>query len=84
MRTFALPAVVTGALAWVLGRGGGPLFAFTDTHGRVAGLTAVGVAGVALLAVFYALLLVSLPSVQRHRLVARVRVSADRVTARLH
>jgi O-antigen/teichoic acid export membrane protein len=84
VRTLGLPALVTGALAWVLGRGAGPHFAFTDSHGRLLGLTAVAAAAVALLAVFYALLLVCLPSDQRQRLVARSRSSLGRFTARAH
>ncbi len=59
-----LASLVTGALAWVVGRGGGPLYVFTETHGRIAGLTAVAGAGLGLLIVFYALLLVCLPSSQ--------------------
>ncbi len=84
VRVLALPALVTGGLAWALGRGGGPLFLFTDTHGRIAGLTAVAAAGVVLMVVFYALLLVSLPSLQRQQLLVRARVSLGRFTARLH
>ena len=67
--------LVTGGLAWVLGRAGGPLYVFADTHGRVLGLTAVAGAAIALFAVFYALLLVSLPPVQRRQLLTRSRSS---------
>jgi len=84
LRTLFLPALVTGGLAWVLGRSGGPLYVFTDTHGRVLGLVAVAAAGLALMIVFYALLLVSLPSVQRRQFLARCQVSWGRFTARLH
>ncbi len=84
VRTLALPTVATGGLAWVVGRGGGPLYVFTDTHGRIVGLTAVAVAGTVLMAVFYALLLVSLPADQRHRLVARSRTWVGGLRARQH
>jgi O-antigen/teichoic acid export membrane protein len=84
VRTLALPSLVTGGLAWVLGRGGGPLLAFTETHGRVVGLTAVAAAGIGLMVVFYAFLLVSLPPVQRQQLLARFRVSLGRLSARVH
>ncbi len=84
VRILGLPALVTGALAWVVGRGGGPLYAFTDTHTRVVGFAGVVVAGAALVVVFYALLLVSLPAEQRQPLVARIRGSLGRVRARLH
>ncbi len=73
VRTLSLPALCTGVFAWGLGRAGGPLYAFTDTHGRLAGLVVVGVAGAALLAFFYAVLLVSMPADQRRPLVARTR-----------
>lgn len=84
VRTLSLPALVTAGLAWVLGRAGGPLLAFTETHGRVVGLTAVAGAGITLMIVFYALLLVSLPPVQRQQLLARCRVSWGRLSARAH
>ena len=84
VRTLGLPAIVTGVLAWALGRGGGPLLTFTDTHGRIAGLTAVAAAGIVLMVVFYALLVVSLPSVQRRQLLLRSRVALGRFTARSH
>ena len=73
VRILSLPALCTGVVAWLLGRPSGPLYAFTDTHGRFAGLAVVGVAGVALLAFFYAVLLVSMPADQRRPLVARSR-----------
>jgi O-antigen/teichoic acid export membrane protein len=79
VRTLTLPALCTGALAWVLGRPGGPLFVFTDTHGRVAGLALVAVAGLALMGVFYAILLASMPSAQRGPLLARSRVWLGRL-----
>ncbi len=82
LRTLGLPALVTGSLAWVVGRVGGPLYVFADTHGRVLGLTAVAGAAIALFAVFYALLLVSLPPVQRRQLLTRSRVTLGRLTAR--
>jgi len=84
VRTLGLPAIATGGLAWALGRGGGPLFVFTDTHGRIVGLSAVAAAGVALMAVFYTLLLVSLPSVERQWILVRIRASLGRFTARPH
>jgi pimeloyl-ACP methyl ester carboxylesterase len=79
VRTLSLPAVCTGALAWVLGRPGGPLFVFADTHGRVAGLALVGVAGLALMGVFYAILLASMPAVQRRPLLARFKALLGRL-----
>ena len=84
LRTLGLAVLVTSGLAWLLGRAGGPLAEFTDTHGRIPGLTVVCVAGLVLMAVFYALLLVSLPSPQRQQLLARSRISLGRLTARLH
>jgi O-antigen/teichoic acid export membrane protein len=84
LRILGLPAVVTGGLAWALGRGGGPLYVFTDTHGRILGLTAVATAGIVLMVVFYALLLVCVPAAQRQQFLARARVSLGRVAARLH
>ena len=56
-----LPLLVTGALAWVVGRGRRPAVRLVDTHGRIVGFVGVVVAGVALMVVFYAFLLVSLP-----------------------
>ena len=84
VRALALPTVATAALAWVIGRGGGPLYIFTDTHGRFIGLTAVAVAGIALMVVFYALFLMTSPGAQRQELLARLRTSLGRLTARLH
>ncbi len=82
VRTLALPTIATGGLAWLIGRGGGPLYLFTDTHGRIVGLTVVAVAGTVLMAVFYAVLLVSLPADQRHRLLARSRTWVGGLRAR--
>jgi hypothetical protein len=76
--------VVTGALAWLVGREGGPLFAFVDGHIRIVGFVGVVVAGVALMVVFYAFLLVSLPGQERRVAFGRVRGGAGRVLARLH
>jgi O-antigen/teichoic acid export membrane protein len=83
-RAVGLPAVVTGCLAWVVGRGGGPLYAFTGDHGRILGLIAVGAAGVGLMIVFYALLLLCAPAAQRQDLLARSRNSVGRLAARAH
>ncbi len=84
VRTLALPIVAAGGLAWVIGRGGGPLYVFTDTHGRIIGLLAVAVAGTVVVAVFYALLLVTLPADQRHRFLARSRTWVGGLRARQH
>lgn len=84
VRALGLPALCTGALGWVLGHGGGPLFALTHSHGRIAGLAAVGLAGLVLLAVFYGVLLVSMPGVERRPLVARSRLWLGRLRARTH
>jgi O-antigen/teichoic acid export membrane protein len=84
VRTLALPAVVTGVLAWVVGRGGGPLYLFTDAQGRIPGLIAVAGAGLGLMIVFYALLMVCLPSDQRQQFLSRGRVLVGRATTRLH
>ena len=84
VRIVGLPLVVTGALAWLVGREGGPLFAFVDGHIRIVGFVGVVVAGVALMVVFYAFLLVSLPGPERRVAVGRVRGGAGRVLARLH
>ena len=84
VRALALPTVVTAALAWAIGRGGGPLYVFTDTHGRFIGLAAVAVAGIALMVFFYALFLVSAPAPQRQDFLARFRTSLGQFTARLH
>ena len=53
VRAVGLPAAVTGVLAWLIGRGGGPLYAFIAAHGRILGLTVVAAAGVVLMVVFY-------------------------------
>ena len=82
-RILGLPAVVTGGLSWFVGRGGGPLYAFTDMHNRVVGLLGVAVAGAALTAVFFALLLVSLPRGERRVLLDRMQGSFGRLRARL-
>lgn len=84
IRIVGLPLVVTGALAWLVGREGGPLYAFVDGHIRIVGFVGVVVAGVALMIVFYAFLLVSLPGQERRVAVGRVRGGAGRVLARLH
>jgi O-antigen/teichoic acid export membrane protein len=83
VRILGLPAAVTGGLAWLVGRGGGPLYAFTDTHIRIVGFIGVVVAGAALTAVFYALLLVSLPAEERQVFLDRMRGSFGRLRARL-
>jgi hypothetical protein len=82
-RILGLPAAVTGGLAWLVGRGGGPLYAFTDTHIRIVGFIGIAVAGAVLTAVFYALLLVSLPSEERQVFLNRMRGSFGRLRARL-
>jgi hypothetical protein len=74
--------VVTGGLAWVIGRGGGPLYAFIGANGRILGLTVVAAAGIALMIVFYALLVPFLPSAQRQQLFARGRGLAGRYASR--
>jgi O-antigen/teichoic acid export membrane protein len=84
LRTVGLPVLVTGALAWGLGRGGGPLYVFADTHGRLVGLIAVAAAGTALMVVFYAVLVVTLPGEQRQQLLSQFRTSLGRVAALLH
>jgi O-antigen/teichoic acid export membrane protein len=83
VRVLGVPAVVTGGLAWLIGRGGGPLYAFTDTHDRIVGFVGIAVAGAGLTAVFYALLLVSLPAVERQVFLDRMRGSFGRLSARL-
>ena len=83
-RTLALPTVGAGGLAWAIGRGGGPLYVFTDTHGRIVGLAAVAAAGTVVVVVFYALLLVSLPADQRQRLLDRPRTWVGGRRARQH
>jgi O-antigen/teichoic acid export membrane protein len=82
LRTFGPPSALTGALAWAVGRGGGPLYVFTYTHGRIAGLIAVGGAGIGLLIVFYSVLLVCLPAEQRQPVLARSRGVVNRLTTR--
>jgi hypothetical protein len=67
----------------LIGRGGGPLYAFTDTHDRIVGFVGIAVAGAGLTAVFYALLLVSLPAVERQVFLDRMRGSFGRLSARL-
>ena len=76
--------MVTGALAYVLGRGGGPLYVFVDTHGRAVGLLVVVAAGAALMVVFYAVFLVSAPAAQRQDFLIRFRSTLGRFSARLH
>ena len=83
-RVLGLPLVVTGALAWLVGRAGGPLYFFVDEHARIVGFVGVVVAGAALMVVFYALLLVSLPGQERRVALGRVRGVRGRVLARLH
>jgi hypothetical protein len=59
------------------------LYAFTDTHIRIVGFIGIAVAGAVLTAVFYALLLVSLPSEERQVFLNRMRGSFGRLRARL-
>jgi O-antigen/teichoic acid export membrane protein len=84
VRALGVPAVCAAALGWALGRGGGPLLSFTYAHGRIAGLAVVGVAGLVVLAVFYVVLLASMPAVERKPLLARSRVWLGRLRARTH
>jgi O-antigen/teichoic acid export membrane protein len=84
LRALGPPGAVTGVLAWLVGRGGGPLYVFTDTQGRIPGLVAVAGAGLGLMIVFYGVLMVCLPSGQRQQFLSRGRVIVGRVTARLH
>ena len=84
VRTVGLPAMVTGGLAWLIGRGGGPLYAFIDAHGRILGLAVVAAAGIGLMIVFYALLVPFLPPAQRQQVYARGRVSVGRYAGRRH
>jgi O-antigen/teichoic acid export membrane protein len=84
VRILGLPAMVTGILAWAVGRGGGPLYAFTDSHIRIVGFIGIAVAGAALTVVFYALLLVSLPAGERRVFLDRIRATFGRVAARFH
>jgi O-antigen/teichoic acid export membrane protein len=73
VRILGVPVLVCGTLAWLVGRSGGPLYTFVDTHLRVVGLVGVAVAGIALMAVFYAVLLAFLPAEQRKSFIARIR-----------
>jgi O-antigen/teichoic acid export membrane protein len=84
VRVLGLPFVVTGCLAYLVGRTGGPLYAFTDAHIRIVGFAGVVAAGTALMLVFYALLLVSLPGRERQVAIGRLRGATGRVLARLH
>jgi O-antigen/teichoic acid export membrane protein len=84
VRTLSVPALCAGGLSWFLGRGGGPLFSFTDVHGRFAGLAVVGAAGLLVLVVFYGILVACMPAGQRRPLLARSRVRLGRLRARLH
>ena len=84
VRMVGLPALVMGGLAWVIGRGGGPLYVFADTHGRLVGLIVVGAVGAALMVVFYAVLVATAPGEQRQQFVAQFRTSLGRLSARLH
>jgi O-antigen/teichoic acid export membrane protein len=84
VRIVGLPLVVTGGLAYLVGRVGGPLYAFVDGHIRIVGFVGVVVAGAALMVVFYAFLLVSLPGRERRVALGRVRGVRGRVLARLH
>ena len=84
VRTLGLPTVVTGGLAWVVGRGDGPLYAFTDAHSRIVGFVGVVVAGAVLMLVFYAFLLVSLPADERQLFFGRLHGALGRVRTRLH
>jgi hypothetical protein len=58
--------------------------AFVEGHIRIVGFVGVVVAGTALMFVFYAFLLVSLPGQERRVAVRRARGGAGRVLARLH
>jgi O-antigen/teichoic acid export membrane protein len=82
VRALGPPALCTAALGWVLGREGGPLFAFTGAHGRIAGLAVVGAAGLALMVVFYVVMLACMPAIQRKGLLARTRALLGRLWAR--
>jgi O-antigen/teichoic acid export membrane protein len=83
VRVLGVPAVVTGALAWLVGRGDGPLYTFTETHVRIVGLIGIAIAGVALTAVFYALLVFFLPGPERQRFLTGVRGPLGRLRTRL-
>jgi O-antigen/teichoic acid export membrane protein len=78
VRTLAVPTLATGVVAGVVGRGGGPLYVFTDTHGRFIGLVAVAGAGIALVIIFYTLYLLTLPAGERRVLLTRIRGSLGR------
>jgi len=84
VRVLGLPLVITGGLAYLVGRGGGPLYAFVDEHIRIVGFVGVIVAGTVLMVVFYAFLFVSLPGQERRVALGRVRGVRGRVLARLH
>jgi O-antigen/teichoic acid export membrane protein len=84
VRTVGLPAAVTAGLAWAAGRGGGPLYSFTDGHTRIVAFVGVVVTGAALMVVFYAFLLVSLPADERQLFLGRLRGALGRVRTRLH
>lgn len=84
VRILGLPAIVTGVLAWAVGRGGGPLYAFTDSHVRIVGFVGVAVAGAALTAAFYVVLLFTLPATERQVLAGRIGGMFSRLTARFH
>ena len=53
IRSLALPVLAAAGVAWVLARGKGPLLSFTYSHGKIAGLAVVGLAGLGVLLVFY-------------------------------
>ncbi len=84
VRTLGLPALITAVLAWFLGRSDGPLLAFTNARGRLAGLTIVGVSGVVLMGVFYAVLLFVIPARERRELLGRGRGVLGRLSGRVH
>jgi hypothetical protein len=84
VRVLGLPLVITGGLAYLVGRAGGPLYAFVDEHIRIVGFVGVIVAGTVLMVVFYAFLFVSLPGQERRVALGRVRGVRGRVLARLH
>ena len=62
----------------MVGRGGGPLYVFADTHGRMVGLIVVRRRGAALMVVFYAVLVATAPGEQRQQFVAQFRTSLGR------
>jgi O-antigen/teichoic acid export membrane protein len=84
VRTLGIPALVTGVVAWAVGRSDGRLYVFTDTHGRVVGLLAVAASGVAVLIVFYVVLVVTAPAGQRQQFLTQFRSSVGRLAGRLH